>query len=159
MQTPPQEEYKRVQYVKVEKEDQFFSHISKKYKGRYYKNLKNGAGWSFPFEYKDKIDAERLEYFKSLSHVPQVQPELQPKTTSNSIGLQTECNKNFVSVGTDPIKIVAPILKNKGTNTSLIHQLQKQKHNYKYNLPKGFEKYYEFYANLIEACQEKQMFS
>lgn len=158
MQTPPQENYKRVQYVKVEKEDQFFSNISKKYKGRFYKNLKNGAGWSFPFEYKDNIDAERLEYFKSLSHVPQVQvqPDLQPKTTSNSIGLQTECNKNFVSVGTDPIKIVAPILKNKGINTCSIHQ---QKHNYKYDLPKGFERHYEFYKNLITACQEKPMFS
>jgi hypothetical protein len=151
MDTPTQEEYKRVQYVKVEKEDQFFSHIAKKYRGRYYKNLKNGAGWSFPYEFKDKIDTERMEYLMSLP--PPSKPEVQ---SSISVGIQTEVYQSFASVGTDPIKVVAPIRKNKGTNTCSMHE---QKHNYKYNCPKGFEKYYEFYINLITACQENQMFS
>jgi hypothetical protein len=150
MDTPTQEEYKRVQYVKVEKEDEFFSQIAKKYRGRYYKNLKNGGGWSFPYEFKDKIDTERMEYLKPLS-----QPEIQPKTILASIGIQTECNKNFASVGTDPIKASVTNQKNKSTNTC--GMLQKYQH-YKYDLPKGFEKYYEFYNNLITACQEKQMF-
>jgi hypothetical protein len=55
-------EFQRVQYIKVEKEDKFFSSIAKKYKGRYYKNLKQGAGWSFPFEYKEQIDQQRMEF-------------------------------------------------------------------------------------------------
>jgi len=159
MQTEQQEEYKRVQYVKVEKEDEFFSQIAKKYRGRYYKNLKNGAGWSFPYEFKDKIDTERMEYLQPISHpvIPLV--HIQPIKASSSIGLQTECNKSFASVGTDPIKIVPPIRKNKGTNTCAMLQNQDLQHHYKYDLPKGFERYYEFYTNLMAACQEKQMFS
>ena len=157
MDSPTQEEYKRVQYVKVEKEDEFFSQIAKKYRGRYYKNLKNGAGWSFPYEFKDKIDTERMEYLKPSPQPSH--PEVQPST---SIGIQTESNKSFASVGTDPIKIVPPIRKNKGTNTCAMLKQQdrhRQYQHYKYDLPKGFERYYEFYANLMAACQEKQMFS
>ena len=62
-------EFQRVQYIKVEKEDKFFSSIAKKYKGRYYKNLKQGAGWSFPFEYKEQIDQQRIEFMSKGTNV------------------------------------------------------------------------------------------
>lgn len=156
MQTLPQEDYKRVQYVKVEKEDLFFSQISKKYKGRYYKNLKNGAGWSFPFEHKDKIDAERQKYLLSCSPVSHAPAECKPERLTTSIGIQTEFHKSFTSVGTDPIQVDAPIYKSKGTNTCRMLQHYHPKHNYTYNLPKGFERYYEFYSNLITNCQENK---
>jgi len=63
------QEFQRVQYIKVDKEDKFFSSIAKKYKGRYYKNLKQGAGWSFPFEYKNQIDQQRIEFIEKGSIV------------------------------------------------------------------------------------------
>jgi len=48
----------RIIFLNIHKDDEFFITLSKKYKGRFYKKLKNSFGWSFPLEFKDQIESE-----------------------------------------------------------------------------------------------------
>jgi hypothetical protein len=137
------QEYQRVQYVMVDREDEFFSTIAKKYKGRYYKNLKQGPGWSFPFEYKSTIDCEREIFTNKKSQDPEPEPEPEPESEP---ALEQESEQEpelqTCEIGTDPIIFIKT--KNRGTMT------MDQKHSYTYDIPNSFKNYYEFYTKLIQ---------
>ena len=166
-------EFQRVQYIKVEKEDKFFSSIAKKYKGRYYKNLKQGAGWSFPFEYKEQIDQQRMEFMSkgtiveksSVAETLEVKAPIAETETVKAPIAETETvkegsvqakikpivektfeNKQKIATSIKP-KVKAPI---SYTKVSKPTQTDLENHKYKYDLPDSYKSHFVFYKNLIQ---------
>lgn len=50
---------------------EFFKPLAKQYKGRFYKKLSEGQGWSFPIEYQTPI----LEQWQIFQRIPKVEDE------------------------------------------------------------------------------------
>lgn len=74
----------RIIFLNIHKDDEFFITLSKKYKGRFYKKLKNSFGWSFPLEFKEQIETE----YKNINKTQQI------SDSSETDSSDTDSNSN-----------------------------------------------------------------
>jgi hypothetical protein len=130
-------EEKRIQFVKVSKDDVFFSIMAKKYEGKFFKS---GPGYSFPYVNKLAVESEWKRFLDDgIIYTRETSP-VQTTTTFSDVGIQTISPPPHLEDAETqtPPSPPPPILK---------------KLSYKYNLPQSFKKHYKPYADLVLSIQ------
>jgi len=147
-------EEKRIQFVKVSKDDVFFSIMAKKYEGKFFKS---GPGYSFPYANKLAVESEWKRFLdegiiytrETPSTPPPPPPPVETTITFSDVGIQTipppfekiKVETKDAETQTPPPPPVSP------PPPSL------KKLSYKYNLPQSFKQHYKPYADLVLSIQ------
>ena len=141
----------RIIFLNILREDKFFEELGKKYKGRFYKKLKNSFGWSFPIEFKDPIELEYKNYTpkdndsssdsetSSIAINENSEKETESETTSYSTHTDKISGYESDSDSESSFEIVK---ENKSTQTEINNV-------YRYNLPNIIHEKFNIYRDLI----------
>lgn len=146
----------RIIFLNTNKDDEFFIKLSKKYKGRFYKKLKNSFGWSFPLEFKEQIQSE----YKNKNETKHISDSSNSDSDESFVqnlnkDISESSSESSSSIENDKFK--STVEENDSDSSSLdndIIYLDKStqtddKVNYKYDVPSIIDENFKIYKNLI----------
>lgn len=147
----------RIIFLNINKDDEFFIKLSKKYKGRFYKKLKNSFGWSFPLEFKDQIETE----YKNINKTQQISDSSETDSNSNELfdeNLNTDnsesSSESSSSVKNNQFELIDENDSDSSSINNDIVYLDKSTQTddaiiYKYDIPSIIDENLKIYKNLI----------
>lgn len=117
---------KRIQFVKVNKDDVFFSIMATKYDGKF---IKNGPGYTFPYDKKWVLEAE-WKRFQEEGIICTREIKLSSPVIDTA------------SQTLPPVEIETRTIATQ-TQTTVVK-------TYKYDVPISFQKHYQKYVDLVD---------
>lgn len=143
----------RIVFLNINKDDEFFIKLSKKYKGRFYKKLKNSFGWSFPLEFKEQIESE----YKNKNETKHISDSSNSDSDESFVENLNKDISESSSESSSSLENKSIVEENDSDSSSLdndIIYLDKStqtddKVNYKYDIPSIIDENLKIYKNLI----------